>query len=182
METGQGDEAVVLARHLRPDIVVLDIRLDRSNGIEVARTLRRDLAEIKVLVLTAYHYEAYVRALFAIGVNGYLLKKASDTELIAAVRAVCRGETVLSTEIQQMMIKPSRSGMVFAGTLSEREQDVLTLVGQGDSTKEIARTLQLGERTVESYLGNAMAKLGARSRTDAIKLAIQRGVIVVEPQ
>ncbi len=94
-EAAREDEALALARRLRPDVVALDIRLAGSNGIDVARTLRWDLPEIRILMLSAYAHETYVRALFAIGVDGYLLKTASDEELIAAVRAVSRGEQVL---------------------------------------------------------------------------------------
>lgn len=179
-ETGQGQEAVALARRLRPDVVLLDIRLERSSGIDVARMLRRDLPDIKVLVLSAYAHETYVRALFAIGVHGYLLKKASDTELIDAVRAVMRGEQALSVEIAAQFVKPRRSGVAATRALSDREREVLTLVGEGASNREIGQQLNLKETTVESYLSNIMGKLGARSRTDALKLAVQQGIIVLE--
>jgi len=179
-ETGQGEQALTLARHQRPDVVLLDIRLHGSSGIDVARALRRDLPEVKVLVLTTYPYETYVRALFAIGVHGYLLKTSSDTELIAAVRAVHRGETALSTEIAAQLATPRRSGIAPTRALSEREREVLTLVGDGASNKEIGQQLGLKETTIVSYLSNIMAKLGARSRTDAIKIAVQEGIIVLE--
>src|SRR2546428_11003701 len=97
-ETARGQEAVQLAAHLRPDVVLLDINLPDLNGVEVARTLSQDLPEIKVLILTAYNYEQYVRDLFAIGVHGYLLKSDPGLELIHAVRQVLRGGQGLSTE------------------------------------------------------------------------------------
>lgn len=180
-ESGQGEEAVELARRLTPDVVILDIRLPGMSGIEVARVLRQDLPEINVLVLSAYQHEQYVRALFSIGVHGYLLKNASGPELAAAVRAVCHGETVLSGEIAvQLTEKRQRSGIAANETLSERERDVLALVSHGWSNKEIATHLNIGVRTVETHVGNAMAKLGVRSRTEAVSMAVQRGIITLD--
>ena len=182
-ETGQGEQALAHARRLRPDVVLLDIRLHGSSGIDVARTLRRDLPAVKVLVLTSYPYETYVRTLFAIGVHGYLLKSASDAELIAGVRAVQRGETVLDRDISARVARRERTSSVVTtgtGTLSERERAVLRLVSHGDTNKEIARELGIADHTVESHIGNIMIKLGARSRVEAVALAVQRGVLVLD--
>lgn len=179
-ETGKGQEALTLACRLRPDVVLLDIRLAKGSGIDVARSLRWDMPQIKIVVLSAYGHEAYVRALFAIGVDGYLLKTVSDRELIDAMHAVHAGEQVLSAEIAAQFATPRRAGIDRSVTLSDREREVLLLVSQGSGDKGIARELGLGKRTVESYLANAMGKLGARSRTDAVKIAVQRGIIVLE--
>ena len=180
-ETGSGEDALNLARQSQPDVVVLDIRLQGINGVEVARALRRDYPDVKVLMLTAYPYEQYVRALFAIGVHGYLLKSASDSELIAGVRAVQQGETVLSAEISARFASGARtSSVVTNGTLSEREHQILRLVSHGASNKEIAHALAISEHTVETHLNNIMLKLGARSRVEAITLAVQRGVLVLD--
>lgn len=180
-ESGQGQDALELARTLQPNVILLDIRLRDMSGIDVARTLRQELPEVKIIMLSAYHHEQYVRALFAIGVDGYLLKNASGPELIDAVHAVVRGETVLSAEVAAQMVNlPQRSGIAATATLSEREREVLALVGHGSSNKEIAVQLGIGVRTVETHVSNAMAKLRARSRTEAVNLAIQRGIIIVE--
>ncbi|MDP9350831.1 MAG: response regulator transcription factor [Chloroflexota bacterium] len=180
-ETGRGEEALELAHRLAPDVVLLDIKLQGLGGIDVARALRQDLPEIKVLMLSAYNTEQYVRALFAIGVHGYLLKSATGPELTEAVRAVCRGETVLSAEIASRIVSGTRrSGIAASDTLSDREREVLELVGRGASNKEIAASLALSTRTVEKHVSGAMAKLSARSRTEAIKLAVQRGIIALE--
>lgn len=180
-ETGQGQKALDLAQRLLPDVVVLDLKLEGLSGVEVARALRQELPEIKVLILSAYHYEQYVRAMFAIGVHGYLLKSASGDELVAAVHAVCNGETVLSAEVSARLASATRtSGIAASGKLSDREQEVLGLVAQGASNKEIAGRLSIGIRTVETHVSNAMAKLGAGSRTEAISLARQQGVIASE--
>jgi RNA polymerase sigma factor (sigma-70 family) len=181
-ETGQGEEALALARRLRPDVALLDIRLlPGLNGIDVARALRQDLPAIKVLILSAYPHETYVRTLFAIGVHGYLLKSASDAELAAAVRAVHRGEQWLSPEIAAQLANRTRRAVVRATeTLTEREREVLELIGHGKSNRDIARTLQIETSTVESHVHNALAKLGTHSRTEALKRAVQRGVIALD--
>lgn len=180
-ETGNGDEAVELARRLLPDVVLLDVRLDGMGGVDVARALRQDLPEISVLILSAYKSESYVRALFAIGVHGYLLKSATGPELVAAIHAMCSGESILSPEISaQLTSGESGSGIAATRALSDREREALELVGQGLTNKEIGSRLSISTRTVESYVSNAMAKLGARSRAEAIHLAIQRGIIASE--
>ena len=180
-EAAQGEEALLLAAELRPDVVLLDIRLIGLNGVEVARKLRGELPEIKVLMLTAYPYEQYVRALFAIGVHGYLLKNATAAELIAGVRAVHRGESVLSAEIAAQQLSRTRTtSVVTTGTLSEREHAILRLVSQGATNREIGAALAIREHTVESHIGNTMIKLSARSRVEAVTLAIQRGVLVLD--
>lgn len=180
-ESAQGDEAIALSQRLRPDVVLLDIRLQGKSGVEVARVLRQDLPQIKVLMLTAYNYEEYVRTLFAIGVDGYLLKSDSGLELVEAVRAVCRGEQVLSAEIvRELAAAQSHGGRMATGTLSDREREVLTLVGQGSRNKEIAQQLKIKTSTVETYISNAMVKLNVHSRAEALRLAIQRGIIVLD--
>lgn len=173
-ETDQGEEGVALACQLLPDVVLLDIRLHGVSGIEVARILRHDLPEIKVIMLTAYPHEQYVRALFAIGVHGYLLKDASSAELIAGVRGVMQGEQVLSPEIST---QKHQSSILVPTRLSDRELQVLALVARGDSNKQIAAALGVNSRTVETHVSRLMAKLDARSRTEAINVARQRGIV-----
>ncbi len=179
-EAAGGREALELAARLRPDVTLLDINLPDLNGVEVARALSQDLPEIRVLILTAYNYEQYVRALFAIGVDGYLLKSDPGLELIAAVRGVVRGEHVLSAEIAaQLAASKSRSGLA-GGTLSDRERDVLTLVGQGKRNKEIAQHLKIKTSTVDTYLSSVMAKLDVHARSEAFRVAVERGIIVLD--
>ncbi|MDQ2741533.1 MAG: response regulator transcription factor [Chloroflexota bacterium] len=174
-EAEQGEEALTLARKLRPDVILLDIRLKGTlNGVEVARAVRQDLPEIKVVILTAYDYEQYVRGLFAIGVHGYLLKDASGAQLISAMRKVCAGEQVLSPEIEARNRQPRTAA---TDRLSDRELEVLALVERGGSNGEIGKQLGIKLRTVESHLSNVMAKLGARSRTEAICVARQRRIM-----
>ncbi len=180
-EAAQGVEALRLAHVLRPDVVLLDIKLPDISGIDVARTLHEDLPATKIVILTGYHYEQYVRALFAIGVQGYLLKSDPGLELIAAIRAVQRGEQVLSAEIARTLASRTlRSGIAATPTLSEREREVLTLLAHGRRNKEIARILGIEPSTVETYISNAMIKLDVSTRIEAIVAAIQRGAIVPE--
>jgi len=176
-ESERGDEALVLARQHHPDVVILDIRLPGLGGVEVARTLREDLPATRILILTAYDYDQYVRALFAIGVEGYLLKNATGEELIAAVRDVCAGKQVLSPEIEARKMDEDGS---HPDALTDREIEILTLVSQGESNKEIARALGITSRTAEWHVGKVLAKLGARSRTEAIRLGRQQGMIAMD--
>ena len=177
-ESGKGADALDLTAQLDPDVVVLDIRLQDMSGIDVARTLRQDFPHVKILILSAYHYEQYVRALFAIGVHGYLLKSASAPELIDAVEAVYNGQTVLGHEISnQLAMRARNTGIAATNVLSGREQEVLELVSRGASNKEIALQLGIATRTVETHVSNAMAKLNAHSRTEAVNIAIQRDII-----
>ncbi len=179
-ETDRGQEALDLAARERPDVVLLDIKLPDMSGVDVARALRQDLPAIKVLILTAYNYETYVRTLFAIDVQGYLLKSDPGLELIAAVRAIMRGEQALSAEITaQLKGATMRSGVAATKTLSEREREVLTLVWRGKRNKEIAAQLKIKTSTVETYISNVMAKLDVQSRADALRLAVERGIIVL---
>jgi len=182
-ESARGREALDQAARLRPDVVLLDIKLPDMSGVDVARVLRQDLPEIKVLILTAYDYESYVRALFAIGVHGYLLKDDPGMELIEAIRKVLRGEHVLSAEIvAQLAASRSRSGLAASGTLSDREREVLTLVGRGQRNKEIALKLKIKPSTVETYISNIMVKFDVHSRAEALRIAIERGIIVVDDE
>ena len=177
-ETGRGEEALAMIEELNPDVVLLDIRLEGIGGIEVARHLHLDHCPVKVLVLTAYPYETYVRALFAVGVHGYLLKKASGAELIAAISAVYRGEQVVDPHIAHNRVDAAHpSDDSTTRDLSTRELEVLSLIRDGASNKEVAQALDIGVRTVESYLSNAMTKLGARSRVEAMNLATELGIL-----
>lgn len=176
-ESESGEEALILARELHPDVVILDIRLPGLGGVEVARTLREDFPATRILILTAYDYDQYVRALFAIGVEGYLLKNATGQELIAAVREVCAGKQVLSAEIEAR--KRDEDGF-HPDALTDREIEILTLVSRGESNKLIARALGITPRTAEWHVGKVLAKLGARSRIEAIRLGRQQGMIALD--
>lgn len=173
-ESDRGEPVLGLALQHNPDVVVLDIRLGGVSGVEVARQLREHLPATRILILTAYDHDQYVRALFGIGVDGYLLKYASGDELIAAVRDVVAGKQVLSPEIES---RRRNVGLPRSDLLSDREIEILTLVSRGESNKEIARALGINSRTAEWHVSNVLAKLAARSRTEAIRFAGQQGII-----
>lgn len=174
---GRAEEALALVRDLRPDVIVLDIRLEGGSGIDVARCLHHEATMTKILILSAYSYETYVRNLFAVGVHGYLLKSTSGRALIDAVRALHRGEQVISSEITQRLAPNMARSDIARSRLTDRELLVLCHVRNGENNKEIADALHLSVRTVESYLSHAMAKLDARSRTEAINHAMRSGIL-----
>jgi DNA-binding NarL/FixJ family response regulator len=180
-EAARGEEALELARDLSPDVVLLDIRLQGMGGVETARHLRQLYPDIRIIVLTAYDYEQYVRAMFAIGVDGYLLKSASAEELIAAIRAVLRGEQVVCQDIVgQAPGTGPRGGIAANPTLTDRECEVLVLLARGARNRAIALQLGIETSTVETHISNAIARLGVRSRIEAISRALERGVIVLD--
>lgn len=179
-ETGQGEETLVQVGRLRPDVILLDVRLRGLNGVEVARVLRRDYPDIKVVMLTAFPYEQYVRAAFAIGVHGYLIKTATSDELLVSTRAVYRGEAVLSKELVERFASGPRTTIAVSGTLNDREMEILRLISRGETNKQIAHVLGISEHTVETHVNHIMIKLNARSRVEAMTEAARRGVLVLE--
>jgi DNA-binding NarL/FixJ family response regulator len=180
-EAADGMEAVQLAGVLRPDVVILDIRLPGLNGVEATRRIVHTAPDTHVLVLTAYDDDGYVAALMNAGALGYLLKSVSGAELAEAVRTVSRGTPVLHPVIARKVARywaqstdPARPG-VTAITL--REVEVLDLVAQGLHNKEVAERLGLSTRTIETHLEHIFAKLGVSSRTEAVTLALTRHLL-----
>lgn len=172
--TGEGAAAIRLVEELRPDVLLLDVRLPDLSGVEVARRVRAAHPAVAVLVLTGYEDASYVRALLALGVGGYLGKSASGEEIVAAVRAVAAGRTVLVSAAARGALGEQ------APTLTDREAEVLRLLATGRRNAEIAEALTVSLRTVEFHVGNVLSKLGARSRTDAIRKARRQGLVGAE--
>ncbi len=184
-EAGDGAEAVRLAHQLKPDVTLMDINMPDVTGLEATRRIKQYLPEVKVLVLTAYDDDPYIRALLHAGADGYVLKTAPAQELIQAVRNVHQGMVALSPAVatkvvRQMAQKHPDGASEQVESLTEREIDVLRLAARGATNREIGRALEISHRTVQGHLANVYGKLGANSRTEAVTEAIKRGWIVVE--
>jgi DNA-binding NarL/FixJ family response regulator len=167
---------------LGPDIMLLDINLPDESGIDVAREIRVSHPETGIIALTAYDDDAYILALARSGVRGYLLKTATDAEIVSAVRAVALGGSVFAAAVTEALLRhtrdePSRDGQEFG--LTEREQQVLMYAAQGLSNREIGTRLGISERTAQAHLSHVYEKLRVKSRTQAISKALQEGLIKV---
>jgi DNA-binding NarL/FixJ family response regulator len=178
-EAGNGAEAWRLLAHHQPDVAVLDIRMPELNGIELTRRIKEHYPQVRVLILTAYDDEPYVFALLRAGADGYVLKTASSDELLRAVKNVAGGKSVLDPEIAPKVIanlaRPQASE-----PLSERELEVLTGVAKGWTNREIGRALSISDRTVQGHLANIFGKLQVNSRTEAVTMALQQGLITLD--
>ncbi len=171
------DGRTVLARcaEVRPDVVLLDLNLPVLNGIEVTRRLRLAAHRPRVLILSAYDDEDYVLAALSAGANGYLLKTAHATDVVAALHAVVRGEVVLDPTVATKVLARASGTERRGGPLSARELEVLRLAAKGARTREIAEALAVSPRTVEAHLTSVFNKLGVSTRTEAVARAGAEG-------
>jgi len=182
-EAADGREAVLLAKELEPDVVLMDVRMPELDGIEATRRLRQAGLEARVLVLTTFDLDEYVYGALRAGASGFLLKDAPREQLVAAVRTAARGEALLAPAITQRLIERfvARPAPIEAAPalehLSRRELEVLRLLARGLSNAEIARELWLGEATVKTHLSRVLAKLRLRDRVQAVVLAYECGLV-----
>lgn len=186
-EAADGLEAVQLVRDLEPDLVVMDVRMPKMSGVEATRRIKEEHPDVAVLVLTAHDDDEYVFALLQAGANGYLLKTAEMEELIKAIRTVMAGQSSLDPAVAGKVVAQFASGRplpdLLAGVqdeydgLTERELQILRLVGQGLTNKEIGKQLFISDRTVQAHLSNIFSKLGVGSRTEAVMHAVRKGWI-----
>jgi len=183
-EARDGKEAIEAVERLDPDVVVMDIAMPGLGGIEATIELKKLGRRAKVLILSQYEDREYVRRLLKIGVSGYILKKSAGAELVNAIRAVHRGGLVLDPEVARVAMEESSStapgGSDPYETLTDREKQVLKLVAEGGSNKEVAETLGISVKTAMSHREKVMEKLGVHNRTELVRLAIKRGVIRVD--
>ncbi|MEM7828070.1 MAG: response regulator transcription factor [Candidatus Aenigmatarchaeota archaeon] len=183
-EASDGLEAIKKAEKLQPDVVIMDINMPKLGGLEATVEIKKILPDTKILVLTQYDDSEYISRFLKAGVSGYILKKAVGSDLISAIRAVSRGEIYLY---------PSIASEVVAGyldkkmdiedpyeRLTDREKQVLRLIAEGYTHKEIADLLNLSVKTVIAHQSNISEKLGIHSRAALIKYAIQRGIIKID--
>ncbi len=186
-EASDGEKAVETARETRPDVVLLDLTMPRVGGMKALEKIERDCHKTRVLVLTMHDDPAYLRSALAAGASGYLLKRAVDAELIAAIRAVHRGGIFVDPRLANILVQDVLAkGKTKAGPtrpvniLSNRELQVLTLVAQGYTSTEIAKQIFVGVKTVETYRSRLAEKLGLRTRRDVIRFAVQMGILTPE--
>jgi DNA-binding NarL/FixJ family response regulator len=183
-EAEDGRMAVSLTHHLHPDVILMDIGMPLLNGLEAIRQIKRDHPEINVLVLTVHDNDEYYRQVLEAGASGYILKRAAASELVAAIRAVYNGEAVLSPSITRLLLedylrKETSKIEVEADTLSPREREILQLIAEGKTSREIADILNLSIKTVQSHRTSLMQKLDLHDRGDLIKYAIQKKIIEI---
>ena len=180
-EAADGEQALQAVAELRPDVVLVDIRLPTINGIELARRITTDFPEVTVLILSAYDDENYVRAALAAGVTGYLLKTTPSEELVRSIRAACDGSPLWERGPTGTGEKAEEVAVPGAPRLTAREQEVVRLVARGMSNKAIARQLGISPRTVEGHLNHVFDKLGTTSRTELVHFALANSLFVREP-
>jgi len=182
-----GAEALRQARQLRPDVVLMDLKMPNVDGVEAIEHIRAELPGTHFLVLTTYADEEYIMAGIRAGARGYLLKDASPDDLVRAIRAVARGESLLQPLVaarvldklgEMMMAGESPSLKPAPGEhLTAREREVLRLLAGGARTRDVAEALFISERTVKTHVANAMHKLDANTRAEAVARAIQLGLL-----
>jgi len=180
-------KAVQTARETKPDVALLDLTMPRVGGMKALEEMVRDCRETRVLVLTMHDDPAYLRSALAAGASGYLLKRAVDAELIAAIRAVHRGGIFVDPRLAGVLVqdvlakKTTKAGSTQpANILSRRELQVLKLVALGYTSAEIAGRLFVGVKTIETYRSRLAEKLGLQSRSEVVRFAVQMGLLTPE--
>src|SRR6202522_4567847 len=177
-EAGNGREAVELAEKLQPDLEVMDVTMPELNGIEATRRLSTVAPRARVLALSMHKDSVYVREILRAGSRGYLLKDSVDTDLIAAVRAVAKGEGYLSPGVSDAVLTDYRRHVTDPlDLLTSREREVLQLIAEGKTNKEIATSLSLSVYTVEAHRGRLMEKLNLHSTGELVRFAVRNGLI-----
>jgi DNA-binding NarL/FixJ family response regulator len=177
-EASDGVEARDLAIRRRPDLAILDVKMPKLTGLQATREIRAQAPDVAVLILSMYDDERYLFEALKAGASGYVLKAQADSDLLEAVRAVERGEPFLTPEAQRALIQDVLGESSNRDEeLTPREQEVVKLVAEAHTNKEIAAILHLSEKTVENHRSNAMRKLGMRDRVELVRYAIRRGLI-----
>ena len=176
-EAANGKEAVEQAQKLRPDIVLLDVAMPELNGIEATRRMMEENPRLRILVLSMHKEAVYVREILKAGARGYLLKDVIDTELLNAVRSVARGDGYISPAVSGALLSDYRQNITDpADLLTKREREVLQLIAEGKTNKEVATQLNLSVYTVDSHRAKVMEKLNLHSTGELVRFAIKHGL------
>lgn len=181
-EADNGQTAVRLSCQLEPDVVLMDIAMPILNGLEATRQIKRDIPQVKILILSMYDNDDYIQQALTYGAMGYILKDASASELLSAIYTVHKGEAVLSPPITRLVIEDYLrwGGLQSKDTqngLSPREHEVLQLVAEGYNNKEIAKILSISIKTVQTHRSNMMRKLDLHDSGELIRYALQKKII-----
>jgi len=177
-EAGNGREAVTMSEQLKPDVVVMDVAMPELNGIEATRRVTEANPHTRVLALSMHKDSVYVREILRAGARGYLLKDSVDVDLLAAVRAVAKGEGYLSPGVSGSVLSDYRKHVTDPlDLLSSREREVLQLIAEGKTNKEIATLLHLSVYTVDAHRGRIMEKLNLHSTSELVRFAVRKGLI-----
>jgi NarL family two-component system response regulator LiaR len=179
-EATRGTEALPLVDTLQPDVVLMDLVMPEMDGIETIRRLQQKKAKCNILVLTSFGEDQRVRDAIQAGAIGYLLKDVLKGDLVRAIRAAARGEPTLHPEAQRVLMRQTAAPVSLLEELTEREMDVLRLIAQGRSNKEIAARLHLTEGTVKGYVSTILDKLQVEDRTQAALYAVKHGLVSKE--
>jgi two-component system response regulator NreC len=177
-EAANGREAVSIAEQLQPDVVVMDVTMPELNGIEATRRIGEISPRTRVLALSMHKDSVYVREILRAGAKGYLLKDAAGNDLLEAVRAVARGEGYLSPAVSDAVLSDYRKHVTNPiDLLTSREREVLQMIAEGKTNKEIANALSLSVYTVEAHRGRVMEKLNLHSTGELVRFALRNGII-----
>jgi DNA-binding NarL/FixJ family response regulator len=181
-EGENGREALELVEELHPDVVVMDIAMPQMNGAEATRQIKRRFPQTRVVILTMHENQQYLMQIVNAGATGAVLKRSAGSELVTAVKAAARGESFFSPSMASMLLEDYRVRLQHEASddvsmFTEREREVLQLVAEGKTNKEISDLLTVSIKTVQTHRAHIMEKLGAHDRTDLVRYAMRKGII-----
>ncbi len=185
-EANDGDEAIKMVKDLCPDVVVMDITMPNLNGIDAVKQIKKSMPKTKVMILTMHTRDQYIRQALREGASGYLLKESTQEELVNAIRTVHKGGVALSPSISRFVLSEyvkrsdSENGVDSLELLTDRERQVLCLIAEGKTNKEIAKCLSISKSTVNIHRTNIMQKLDIHDKVGLVRYSVEKGIIVID--